>query len=404
MIGPFPYSDKELLEVSGIPGDQSIFTSKYFRSMAFLLEKMNFRSLDWNYTDADLLHWINSNCQIMSGAYTGVDTVIEGHSFRIDNTNFALIKASYATSAEGEKMPNYFPTPELVDALVGTELRWIDAEVFKTLPDAFTIRMPTPNQFRILMGDGWHSFDDVILMRAKVPFMKRHLFHSHGEADPDPSWEAFYWLGQSRSELAEGIQNTVFGSFIIKENTKLEDLLQCLELWSRGTDDTLRVELAKNHAVDTLDRTAKFGTTEFQRTNAEYFKSALESRINYSEEGYQTYMEALKFIIKFAILMNTEQFCTQIQPIPGQKPGKISKKAHEIRQKLLWKWGKRYKVVLPRVENPENEPENLGGTHKTPIKHWVMGFFRNQVYGPGRSLRKIKWIPGFWRGSDQLKA
>jgi len=401
---PFPYSEKEMTTGTTIPVDQSIFTSRYFRSMPLLLPKLGFPDCKWDFTEDDLVGWVNNISAVFAGAYTGVDAAIGPYKFKLDNTNLALAKASYTSVAEGAKMPNYFPTPELVEALVGTELKWVDAEVFRHLPDAFTIRFPVKDQFKMLLGDGWHSLDDFMLMRAKTPALRKHIMWCHGENDPNPEWEAWYWLSQSRSELDKGLQNSTYGSFIIKENTKLEDLMNYINTWSRGTDEKLRKLVSTSEAMEQLDDVAAHGGTRFQRDNAEYFKSAIKSRMEYSEEGYQTYIDSLKFVIKFAILMNTEQFLAKNLPIPGTKPGKISKKAAEIHQKLLWKWGKRYKVELPRHENPENEPENQGGTHKSPLKHWVMGFFRNQPYGPGRSLRKIKWIPGFWRGTDTLSS
>jgi hypothetical protein len=91
-------------------------------------------------------------------------------------------------------------------------------------------------------------------------------------------------------------------------------------------------------------------------------------------------------------------------PIPGIKPGKTSKKALEIHEKLRYKWGNRYKIDVPAPETDEIHEEMPSGSHKTPIRHWVEGFFRQQPYGPGRSLRKIRWIRGFWRGTDSLTA
>lgn len=405
MTKPFFYSDKEML-VTEIPDQQSIFTSKFFRLIPKMLPEIGFPKNAWDYSDSDFIKLINNYSALFAEAFTGIGCILGEHEFKIDSTNFALAKAGYYTAAEGEKMPNYFPTPELMEALNGTELKWIDAEIFTHLPDAFTIRFPVKNQFRMLMGDGWHSLDDFMLMRAKIPILKAHIFACHNEPDPQPEWEAWYWIAQSRSELHKALQNTTYGSFIIKQNTKLDDLMTYIENWSRSTDIKLRDIIAGNDLSETLTEVEAHGDSRFRRDNASYFKAAVESRLNYSDEGYKTYIDSLKMVLKFAILMNTEQFFTQLMPPPGLKPGKLSQKAAEIHEKLRWKWGKRYKVVLPRLkstENPENEPENLENHHKSPHKHWVMGFFRNQPYGPQRSLRKIKWIPGFWRGTDILQ-
>lgn len=38
------------------------------------------------------------------------------------------------------------------------------------------------------------------------------------------------------------------------------------------------------------------------------------------------------------------------------------------------------------------ERHDLGGTHASPHAHWRRGHFRNQVHGPKRALRKLRWI------------
>jgi hypothetical protein len=44
--------------------------------------------------------------------------------------------------------------------------------------------------------------------------------------------------------------------------------------------------------------------------------------------------------------------------------------------------------------------EYQGGTHASPRFHWVKGFWREQPYGPQRSLRKTLWIEPYFRGGD----
>ena len=40
------------------------------------------------------------------------------------------------------------------------------------------------------------------------------------------------------------------------------------------------------------------------------------------------------------------------------------------------------------------------GTHNSPRFHWVRGFYRDQVHGEGRALRKRVWVEPFKRGGD----
>jgi len=404
MPAPYPYSEKEIIHGTGLPPDQSIFTSRFFKILPASVPLLGWRMPKWDNSDTDFIYWMKVMGLLLEGAYTGVDTLLGGHTFQLDNTSFSIAKATYGIMVEGEKMPNYFPTPELVSALRETDLKWVDADIFKHLPDAFTIRFPVANQFKMLLGDGWYSMDDFMLIRAKIPMERQHLFERHGEPNPNPDWEAFYWLAQSRLELTDDLQNSVYGSFIIKENTKLEDLMKSLEVWSRDTDARLKEDLSSGQMQAHLAEVAAHGTTMFQRDNAEFFRVSMESRFNYADEGYKTYIENLTFVIKFAMLMNSEQFVTTNLPVPGYKPGKVSKKAAEIRAKLLWKWGKRLKVDLPKPDPAEQHEGRHSETHKSPVRHWVRGFFRQQPYGPGRNSRKVIWVQPFWRGSDSIHA
>jgi hypothetical protein len=387
-----------------LQADQSIFTSAFFKAVPCMIELMDWKQPKWDNTTEDMHYWFRLCETLHSGAYAGVNAVINNEVYKIDHTNLAICQTTYAIVAESDQFACYFPTAELVDALQGTRLEWVDLDIFKKLPDAWSLRFPTPNQFRMLLGDGWHSVDDILLYRAKSPGLRNHIFTVHGESAPEPEWEAYWWISQSRDECHTGYQNSSYGSFILKQHTKLEDLMRYIENWSRITDIRLRERVGGSDLMNSLDELEHTSPFEDQRTNAKHFKNAIASRLNYDEEGYKTYLETLRFLIKFAIFANTEQFSAQKMPIPGLKPGKTSKKALEIHEKLRYKWGNRYKIDVPAPETDEIHEEMPFGSHKTPIRHWVEGFFRQQPYGPGRSLRKIRWIRGFWRGTDSLTA
>jgi hypothetical protein len=46
------------------------------------------------------------------------------------------------------------------------------------------------------------------------------------------------------------------------------------------------------------------------------------------------------------------------------------------------------------------ETVHLGGTHASPVGHWVRGFWRDQHHGAGRLLVKEQWIEPYWRGGE----
>jgi hypothetical protein len=77
--------------------------------------------------------------------------------------------------------------------------------------------------------------------------------------------------------------------------------------------------------------------------------------------------------------------------------GAMLKRVHKKRDMPVEYWtphiiGRSYK--LRRVYETKQEP----GHHSSPRGHWVTGFWREQPYGEGRTLRRTLWIEPFWRG------
>jgi hypothetical protein len=55
--------------------------------------------------------------------------------------------------------------------------------------------------------------------------------------------------------------------------------------------------------------------------------------------------------------------------------------------------------VLGEDFKVRREPVEHGGSHSSPRLHWVMGFWRDQPYGPSHALRRPQWIEPYTRGN-----
>jgi hypothetical protein len=70
--------------------------------------------------------------------------------------------------------------------------------------------------------------------------------------------------------------------------------------------------------------------------------------------------------------------------------GRISEQVHIV--------GRTITIRKPSGSEPK-EPD--GKTKRSPSIHWVRGFFRQQPHGPGKTLRRLKWIKPFLRGEGR---
>jgi hypothetical protein len=73
------------------------------------------------------------------------------------------------------------------------------------------------------------------------------------------------------------------------------------------------------------------------------------------------------------------------------------KKDKRKRKPVIWMMGGRFRVK-GKIDEPSKK--KVKGGWKLSYRFWVRGHWRNQPYGPERSLRKLIWIEPFQKGPD----
>ena len=383
-----------------VTDDQSIFTSPFFTAWKDYFAAAGLRMPKFNAQHDDLLLFLREVCLCLSPSYVGIDSRLGDIRFEVDGTNLALAKTAYWALTHRMTAEHYFPTADLFQALQDTDIQWVDFDIWKTLPDVINLRVPTRNKLQCNIMGKLFSVDDIFLGRATMPQVREHYALIHGH-DLTPESEVWFWLTQSRDETSQMLQNSTFGSLIVDRHTKLEDLLAQLVKFAVDTDIAIGKQIDDEHLVDVIDSNQSEATSRLGRQHAEYVKGMFMDRKERPKENYRHYRAILEFVLKFVTLMATDQFKRIPIPIPGFKSGKTSVKAKAIQQKLFERYGNRFQVVMPPAQEPPVEEEGTGehGTHRSPMRHLVKGFFRQQPYGPQRSLRKTVWIMPFFRGS-----
>lgn len=288
---------------------------------------------------------------------------------------------------QNPKAPYYVLNAEVRDALLNTDLTWIDAEAFNALPDVLGIIVsPTHDDLSLFHhseeGD-WHSISDMMLFRVKDPEHLARIAIHHGLPSDDPSIQFFYWAAFSREGWDKGKGGINWGTFPITANVKLEDLAKDLDAYTRRIAAR---ELALGDSVHwkTNDPEMEAFVEENNIIHADYRKD-----LEMVDQQSLSFNRCVEFIAKFALLHSCDWFkgrCVPLNP-PGLK-------AMPHKAPALWRqWGHRYMVVPPPREHSEETDE---GSKRT--RHFVRGFFRQQPYGPQHGLRRTQWIMAHWRG------
>lgn len=376
--------------------NQSIFTSEFFTGWLLYLKQAGIPQARFNGTEEDLIYFLKTVCVLLQQTYVGVSSRIGDYDFPIDGTNLALAKVAYWSIANRRVAEHYFPSKNLYQGLKDTDIKWVDFDIWKALPDQITIKVPVRNDLLCNIMGEYYSVDDIVLVRVKQPVLRVHHSELQGVPLTDET-EVWFWMTQSRDEADKLLQNSTYGSIVLDSHTKLEDLLDRLVKYAARVDVDLAKQVSEEHIIEMIDNHKKTLKTKYGTEHAEYVKGMLSDRDSRVSVSYQHYKDILEFVLKFVTFKATDQFKRQPIKIPGIKPGKLSAKAQEIQAKLFARYGSRYTVDLPPA--PPMPPEEPG-SHKTPIRHLVKGFFRQQPYGVGRSLRKTVWILPFWRGTD----
>lgn len=408
-----------------VPQEASIFTTAFFK-MPETLEQVRLmdRSRHWvqlryDHSDLDLVNFLHTCAAVglgdaSFGVHTRVGFTIEGAAMSsgMDPINTDLMLANYVLEAARGHTKQCFPTPALHAALVDTDLAWVDVEAFRSLPDTLTIRLPETSTFQLMIGGGLAKTSDVLLYRVKVPGLRRHTLLSHDVDTDAPNAEVWHWITQSRDEITEGIQVSFFGSFVIHESMKLDDILREIKSWS---------ERQVKHAEKQVTEQGLLTVVDEQRREIEHLKPFLDqqgadeaahmirqagflesalSQVDQTENERERFCEFVGYLMKFVLYLGSEQlYAREVHPL-GYRPQKTSVAARHIQAKLLAKFGVR--TILDIPFNQKAEDADAVETHTSPTRHRVRGFFRKQAYGPGNALRKVIWVMQFWRGKLSL--
>lgn len=378
--------------------NQSIFTSQFFTGWETYLPALGLPLPKFNTTFKDLLSYLGVISEVMSEGYVGLSTVLGDYAIPMDATNLALCQTSYWAICNRQTAEHYFPTEELTDALQQTDMQWIDVDHWRKQPDFFSIKLPKRNMFKLTIGGAKLSVDDIAVMRITIPELRSHFVRQHNEVVTDTT-QVFFWLCQSRDETNQGLQNSSFGSIILHEHTKLVDLLKQLVDFAVQCDASWTKQVEENDLIGWVTEKKKYLEGRYAQDHADYVLDTLRTRRDNIEDRYQEYRDLVEFLLKFVTFTSVDGFEKQRIIPPGMKPGKTSQKAKAIQAKIFARWGWRYKVPLPLPHYPDQQG---GGTHASPVRHLVRGFFRQQHYGPKNSLTKTIWIMPFWRGTIQL--
>lgn len=398
--------DKDFQRSLHVPQDKSAFRGMLFTIMLEVFEQQGI-PFAFDYSDKDFFDFLYRGTEGMQ-ALKSIGTVIglkndgAAAAIRCDPVTTQSMKVTYFVGCN-PSFTTYFLNEEITGLLEKTKLEWMDLQIFEELPDLFAMKIPKGHLTMRTLG-GAFTLEDILVARVKTPMAKRLMLKQHDLAD-DPHLSLFYWMAASRDEFDQGIQNVTFGTFFINSDVKLENMLECIDEWGEhqakyllenikpGILESLKEEGAQRDMLDVL---LGRGDGERHKRTAEYIEGVLD--VNALRSDMAGNRKTLELVFKFIMLRGSEQFNSiRVEKLPpGVKPGKTSSKAQTI-QKGLWKaWGKRVFVGAPvvRVEK---------GSHASPIRHLVPGFFRRQAYGPKNSLRKVIWISPFYRGTNIVR-
>lgn len=349
----------------------------------------------------DWLKRIESLCGASPAATTRVG--LTSH-IQIPGTLFVQAFTRYWLKAANNAVFYMIPE-EIADAIHGTHLTWVDADVFANLPDAMGILLESPGPgFQIYssgQGDSpWHDVTDLLLLRVKDPDSRARIADNLNIDPETPNLQLFFWIAGTTGNGKVGSMN--WGVFHVDKNMRLNHLGAGLE----GVLDKLRAQ-----AEHLVQQQAFLEPLRGKQTERDVIK-ALNKTVSDSQRDLLEGGEAQKaslancmnFLAKFVIISNCDWFKGLLERVP---PPGVRAMPHKAR-KLWEQYGERLRVHLP--DGPDTAEEEAAreaedghtGHRKSPVRHFVPGFLRNQPYGPGRALRRIVWVRPFWRGEIQV--
>lgn len=306
---------------------------------------------------------------------------------------------------QSRKKNIHYLSRDLVQALLGTDLKWIEAAYFDQLPEAITLRISANDALSVFVEGERFPVTDLLLYRVTNPEQVAMVAKDFPNVAPG---RIFGYHAVSRVKASDGVMYATWGSFPVREDMKLDDLLSGLGAWAVDTQKQ-SLQLAEDRGVVAHSNIpGELGEQQeryFGRINSEF----LEDMAKHGAEHRDASLGVVAFIAKYVLLMASEGWSEFAKPIvaPGVKAkAKMSKKAREIQERVRARWGYRLKVSIPpivEVQDDSADAQEAGGHHSSPVRHLVRGFFRQQAHGPLRSMRKTIWVAPFWRGKFLLK-
>jgi hypothetical protein len=386
-----------MVKLNPLHPESSIYLADHFRFDKLMDKTAGVR---WDGSHADLMRYLHRLEKLFEpittmSSYYGVETTV-----RLAPLHLQMGLTSYRIR-EHAQSPIYILDHEVCAALDQTNLTWIDAQSFAHLPQCFSIVVSEPSDKLTLFhteADGkecWLPVSDYIVWRIHDPDQRARLAESHNILNSDdPSIQMFAWVGTSRQDYVNGSTASNWGSFVIGDNVKLDDLSRGLEATMKRVAEMAIAQGEMPRLVVPEDASDDY--REFLARQDIENKGFLED-FRHSDAQGASLVVSSAFIAKFVLLHSCEWFkghCVPLHP-PGLKA--MPHKA--VMMKLAW--GNRLKVVLPPCEMSQDD-ELTDHERKSPSRHWVPGFFRQQPYGPNRTLRRTQWIRSFWRGSTPI--
>jgi hypothetical protein len=193
------------------------------------------------------------------------------------------------------------------------------------------------------------------------------VYVTQDTGDPGVSWTIVILVGR-KEEMLDPCDDCLFSLPILLEAGPLDSQVE-----ARITDLKKR-----KYEPEEVDNLTQFG---------DVFKWILNCILYINSEGAD--LKRGWFHEKAAQTMKAAK---------GNKKRNIRHALEETSTEVTWV-GRSVKIEKAHVEGEPRGP--LDGERDSPRLHWVRGFYRMQVHGAGRALRKKTWVKPFLRGEGR---
>lgn len=300
------------------------------------------------------------------------------------NSHYRLVD-SYHVWKSGEQV--FRISPDLVDALLLTEVTGLRWEDLKLPFPAFVIEFPNPPIYGDNPETGRHWFDTFMIGKIHhLPFAEdakslQAAIESERRKDP------FGYPAMPNSfEYGEGICCSMWGRENENSRGAMDDEF-CFHNLFQPRDGNLDTSIAAIGAE--RDWESVLGTPVDTKTHAA--KLAVNLMINII-----LYINSRpEDVIKEAPNPRVKELHTKL----GKRPTKSQKK--ELLKELHQLSGRPRAFVVGThvtIDKRLKGDTHATGTGRTPsVASYVRGNWRNQAHGPQHSLRRLQWIEPFWR-------